>query len=88
MADKSGYIVETINGVKMFVSYAPILTISNTWVVLSFEPYDHVFSAANSLRLNAFTMSLIVGGAAAAIIFLLNRSFSSLNKLAKELIKI
>lgn len=85
MADKSGYDVETINGVKMFVSYAPIRTISSTWAVLSFEPYDHVFSAANSLSLNAFTMSLIVGGAAAAIIFLLNRSFSSLNKLTKEL---
>lgn len=84
-ADKSGYDVETINGVKMFVSYAPIRTISTTWAVLSFEPYNHVFSATNSLRLNAFTMSLIVGGAAAAIIFLLNRSFSSLNKLAKEL---
>ena len=85
MADKSGYNVETINGVKMFVSYAPIRTISTTWVVLSFEPYDHVFSAENSLRLNALTMSLILGCAAAAIIFLLNRSFSSLNKLAKEL---
>jgi signal transduction histidine kinase len=85
MTDKSGYDVETINGVKMFVSYSPIHAISTTWVVLSFEPYDHVFSAANSLSLNAFTMSLIVGGAAAAIIFLLNRSFSSLNKLAKEL---
>jgi signal transduction histidine kinase len=85
MAGKSGYNVETINGVKMFVSYAPIRTISTTWAVLSFEPYDHVFSAANSLRLNAFTMSLIVGGAAAVIIFLLNKSFSSLNKLAKEL---
>ena len=64
MAGKSGYNVETINGVKMFVSYAPIHAISTTWVVLSFEPYDHVFSAENSLRLNAFTMSLILGGAA------------------------
>jgi len=35
--------------------------------------------------MNAFTMSLILGGAAAVIIFLLNRSFSSLNKLTKEL---
>jgi signal transduction histidine kinase len=86
MAGKSGYTIETINGVKMFVAYAPIRAISTTWVVLSFEPYDHVFSTANSLRLNAFAMSLILGGAAAAIILLLNRSFSSLNKLTKELL--
>ena len=46
MAGKSGYNVETINGVKMFVSYAPILAMSTTSVVLSFEPYNHVFSAA------------------------------------------
>ena len=87
MADKSGYTVETIRGVEMFVSYAPIHAISTTWVVVSFQPYDQVFSAASSLRLNAFTMSLILGGAAAAIIFLLNRSLNSLNKLAKELMK-
>jgi signal transduction histidine kinase len=86
MTGKSGYTVETINGVKMFVGYAPIRAISTTWAVLSFEPYDNVFSAANSLRLNAFAMSLILGGAAAAIILLLNRSFSSLNKLANELL--
>jgi signal transduction histidine kinase len=86
MAGKSGYTIETINGVKMFVAYAPIRAISTTWVVLSFEPYDHVFSTANSLRLNAFAMSLILGGSAAAIILLLNRSFSSLNKLTKELL--
>jgi signal transduction histidine kinase len=85
MAGKSGYTTETINGVKMFVAYAPIHAISTTWAVLSFESYDHVFLTANSLRLNAFSMSLILGGAAAAIIFLLNRSFSTLNKLAKEL---
>ena len=84
MAGKSGYNVETINGANMFVSYAPIHAISTSWAVLSFEPYDHVFSTANSLRLIAFSMSLILGGAAAAIIFLLNRSFGSLNKLAKE----
>ena len=86
MAGKSGYTVEAINGVKMFVAYSPIHAISTTWVVLSFEPYDHVFSAANSLRLNAFSMSLILGSAAGVILFLLNRSFSSLNKLAKELV--
>jgi signal transduction histidine kinase len=85
MVGKSGYTAETINGVKMFVAYSPVHAISTTWAVLSFEPYDHVFSAANSLRLNAFSMSLILGGAGAAIIFLLNRSFSTLNKLAKEL---
>jgi signal transduction histidine kinase len=85
MAGKSGYIVEVFNGVKMFVAYAPVRAISTTWVVLSFEPYDHVFSAVNSLRLNAFSMSLVLGGAAAVIIFLLNRSFNSLNRLAKEL---
>ena len=85
MAGKSGYIVEAINGVKMFVAYSPIHAISTTWVVLSFEAYDHVFLTANSLRLNALSMSLILGGAAGTIIFLLNRSFGSLNKLANEL---
>jgi signal transduction histidine kinase len=85
MAGKSGYTIETINGVKMFVAYSPVHAVSTTWAVLSFEPYDHVFSATNSLRLNAISMSLILGGAAAAIMFLLNRSFSSLNKLAREL---
>ena len=69
MADKSGYTVETIKGVEMFVSYAPIHAISTTWVVLSFQPYDQVFSAASSLRLNAFTMSLILGGAAVSDYF-------------------
>ena len=46
MADKSGYSVETIRGVEMFVCYAPIHAISTTWVVLSFQPYDQVFSAS------------------------------------------
>jgi hypothetical protein len=35
MAGKSGYTIETINGVKMFASYAPIRAITTTWAVLS-----------------------------------------------------
>jgi signal transduction histidine kinase len=83
---KSGYTEETINGVKMFVAYAPISAISSTWVVLSLEPYDNVFLAVNSLRLNGLSMSLILGGGATLIIILLNRSFRSLNRLTNELV--
>jgi signal transduction histidine kinase len=86
MAGKSGYTIETMNDTKMFVAYAPIDAISTTWTVLSFEPYDNVFSTANSLRLNGVSMSLILGGGAALIIILFNRSFRSLNKLTNQLI--
>jgi signal transduction histidine kinase len=87
IAGKSGYNVETLNGIKMFVTYAPIKAVSTTWTVLSFEPYDKVFLPANSLRLNGVVMSIILGGAAAIIVLLLHRSFRSLNILTKEIIE-
>ncbi|HEX9320054.1 MAG TPA: HAMP domain-containing sensor histidine kinase, partial [Nitrososphaeraceae archaeon] len=87
LAGKSGYDVEPINGTKMFVAYAPIYAISSTWAALSFEHYDNVFLTVNSLRLNGLVMSLILGAAAAVVVFLLNRSFRSLNRLTKEIIE-
>lgn len=87
MAGESGYTVERLNGIKMFVAYAPIKAISTTWTVLSFEPYNNAFYSANSLRLNGIIMSIILGAAAAVIVILLNRSFRSINRLTKEIIE-
>jgi signal transduction histidine kinase len=86
MTGKYGYTVENINGTNMFVAYAAVNAVSATWAVLSFEPFDSVFSTANSLRLNGITMSLILGGGAALIIILFNRSFRSLSRLTNQLI--
>jgi signal transduction histidine kinase len=87
MAGESGYTIERLNGIKMFVAYAPIKAISTTWTVLSFEPYNNAFFSANSLRLNGIIMSIILGAAAAVIVILLNRSFRSINRLTKEIIE-
>jgi signal transduction histidine kinase len=83
---ESGYSVEYINNTKMFIAYAPLNATSSTWAALSFEPYEKVFSIASSLRLNGIIMSMILGGGAALVIFLFNRSFRSLNKLTNQLI--
>jgi signal transduction histidine kinase len=85
MSGKSGHTIETINGVKTFVAYAPIDAVSTKWVVVSLEPLDQVFLGPNSLSWNAFWMNLLIGGTAGVFIFLLNRSFRSLNRLTAEL---
>ena len=51
MTGKYGYTVENINGTNMFVAYAAVNAVSATWAGPSFEPFDSVFSTANSLRL-------------------------------------
>ena len=56
IAGKSGYSIETINGVKMFLAYSPMHALSTDWVVLSFEPYDKVFLSLDSLRLEGMVM--------------------------------
>ena len=84
MAGNSGYTVETINGVKMFVSYAPIHAISTTWVVLSFQPYNQVFSASKFFTFECIYNESHSWWCSIVIIFLLNRLLNSLNKLAKE----
>ncbi|HEY7109606.1 MAG TPA: sensor histidine kinase [Nitrososphaeraceae archaeon] len=83
---ESGYSIESINNTHMFVAYAPINATSSTWAALSFEPYNDVFAVANSLRLNGISMCLILGGGAALVIVLFNRSFRSLNRLTNQLI--
>jgi hypothetical protein len=37
-----GSIVEMINGNKVIVSYHPVKTLTNTWVVLLLQPYDKI----------------------------------------------
>ena len=86
IAGESGSGVESINNTKMFVAYAPINATSSTWAALSFEPYNDVFVIVNSLRLNGISMGLILGGGAALVIVLFNRSFRSLNRLTNQLI--
>ena len=85
IAGKSGYSIETINGVKMFVAYSPMHAISSNWLVLSFEPYDQVFLSSNSLRLEGIILSIVLASAATFIALLLQRSFRSLNRLTTEL---
>jgi len=82
---KSGYSIETINGIKMFVAYSPMHALSTNWVVLSFEPYDKVFLSSNSLRLEGVAMSIVLAVAATLIAILLQRSFRSLNRLTMKL---
>ena len=35
IAGKSGYSIETINGIEMFVAYSPMHALSTDWIVLS-----------------------------------------------------
>ena len=84
IAGKSGYSVETINGIEMFVAY---FALSTNWVVLSFEPYDKVFLSSNSLRLEGIAMSIVLALAATFIALLLHKSFRSLNSLTTKLHK-
>lgn len=37
-----GSIIEMINGNKVIVSYHPVETLTNTWVVLLLQPYDKI----------------------------------------------
>jgi len=82
---KSGHSIEIINGIKMFVAYSSMHALSTNWVILSFEPYDKVFSSSNSLRLEGVTMSIVLASAATLIAILLQRSFRSLNRLTMKL---
>jgi signal transduction histidine kinase len=85
IAGKSGYSIETINGVKMFLAYSPMHALSSNWLVLSFEPYDQVFLSSNSLRFEGIILSIVLASAATFIALLLQRSFRSLNRLTTEL---
>ncbi|HMK58525.1 MAG TPA: sensor histidine kinase [Nitrososphaeraceae archaeon] len=87
IAGKSGYSIETINGIEMFVAYSPMHALSTNWVVLSFEPYDKVFLSSNSLRLEGIAMSIVLALAATFIALLLHKSFRSLNSLTTKLHK-
>jgi hypothetical protein len=42
LAREFGSIVEMINGDKVIVSYHPVNTLTNTWVVLLLQPYDKI----------------------------------------------
>ena len=85
IAGKSGYSIEIVNGIKMFVAYSPMHAISTNWVVLSFEPYDKVFLSSNSLRLEGIVMCIVLASAATFIGLLLQKSFRSLNRLTTKL---
>ena len=85
IAGKSGYSIETINGVRMFLAYSPMHALSTNWVVLSFEPYDKVFLSLNSLRLEGIFMSIVLASAATFIALILQKSFRSLNRLTTKL---
>jgi signal transduction histidine kinase len=88
MTGKSGYTIETINGIKMFVAYAPVHALSTNWVVLSFEPYDKLFLSSNAILLNGVVMSVVFVSAAAIIAMLIYRSFRALNGLTVKLHKL
>ena len=86
MANRSGYTIEPINGVKTFVSYAPIHAISTNWVALSFQPYDKMFLLPNSLRSNALVMCIILVAGAAVVALLIRRTFRIVDKHAQEIL--
>jgi len=85
MIGKSGYSIETIKGIKMFVAYSSMYALSTNWVLLSFEPYDQVFLSANSILLEGVAMSIVIASAATFIALLLQKSFRSLNRLTTKL---
>ena len=85
VSGKSGYTVENINSMKMFIAFSPLQILTTHWVILSIEPYDKLFLPSNYVRIEGFALSAVIGGAAVLVIILLRRSFKSLNKLTSRL---
>ena len=84
---QSGFSVEEINGTNYFIAYAPVNAISSNWTALSMQPYDHVFSSVNSIRLQEIVMLSALVGLAVFVALVLHKSFSSIKRSNDELLK-
>ena len=92
LSGKSGSAIEMINDTKMFTSYFPIKTLSNTWVVMSIQPYDDAFLPVSTTRNQSFTIilfTLSILSVSAYFVFRITRSnivlAANLEKLNAEL---
>ena len=82
---KSGYSIQNINGMKMFIAYSPLQALSTRWTVFSLEPFDKVFLTVNTLKFEGAAMCAIIAILAIVIALVLQKSFSSLDKLTVKL---
>ena len=73
---KSGYSIQNINGMKMFIAYSPLQALSTRWTVFSLEPFDKVFLTVNTLKFEGAAMCAIIAILAIVIALVLQKSFS------------
>lgn len=52
---REGTMIETMNGTKMFVAYAPLRLMGNTWVVMLIQPYDDAYASEITAKELLFT---------------------------------
>jgi|GEM_PF-3233706 len=76
LAENSGIMVETVNGVKSLVVYTPITVGTHTWAAIITEPYDQAFSTINFIRLLYIGIIVSIAGVM-AVWFLLPKKLSS-----------
>ncbi|MFY9299573.1 MAG: ATP-binding protein [Candidatus Nitrosotenuis sp.] len=81
---KTGTVVGTINGTKMFVAHSPIKVGSNTWSIISIQPYDQAFSDVNKTIDASLILITLIVVVASVSIFTVNRLFQTQFKLRKQ----
>ena len=84
LSGKSGTVVGTINGTKMFVAYHPVNVDSSTWAILSIQPYDQVFSNVNKTIQATIILVFIIVVIASVSILTVNRYFKTQIRMRKQ----
>ncbi|HEX9846661.1 MAG TPA: matrixin family metalloprotease, partial [Candidatus Nitrosotenuis sp.] len=76
LAQNSGIMVETVDGVRSLVVYTPITVGTHTWAAIITEPHDQAFSAINFIRLLYIGIVVSIAGVMATW-FLLPKKLST-----------
>jgi hypothetical protein len=67
LAGKTGSLVETLDGQKVFVAYSPVRAPGTTWTILSVQPYDMLFKPVDDLRAALYAAIAIALGVGAGL---------------------
>ncbi|TLX83100.1 MAG: hypothetical protein E6L00_02005 [Thaumarchaeota archaeon] len=87
LAGKNGTTVESLNGQKMFMAYHPIRAGTNTWAVVSMQPYDEAFLSVNAAIQESYTLGILILVISSVSSYYVYRGFQFQRRIAKELEK-
>ena len=73
LAEKSGSLIESINGVEFFVTFIPVTVGSHTWALIIAEPHDDIIANVQIIRVLYILTSLILIGVFVGFVMYRNR---------------